>query len=67
MTSEADYAWAVEIVRAKKLAGICTVLFSPSFGEVSPAQLAEWILRDGLAVRMQLQLHKILWGEKRGV
>ena len=67
ITDEADYAWAVELVRSKKLADICTVLFSPSFGEVSPAQLAEWILRDGLTVRMQLQLHKILWGEKRGV
>ena len=66
VTNAADYAWAVELVRARKLADICTVLFSPSFGEVSPAQLAEWILRDGLAVRMQLQLHKILWGEKRG-
>ena len=67
ITDEADYAWAVELVRSKKLADICTVLFSPSFGEVSPAQLAEWILRDGLTVRMQLQLHKVLWGEKRGV
>ena len=67
ITSEADYAWAVELVRTKKLAEICTVLFSPSFGEVAPAQLAEWILRDGLPVRMQLQLHKILWGETRGV
>ena len=67
ITSEADYAWAVELVRSKKLAEICTVLFSPSFGEVAPAQLAEWILRDGLPVRMQLQLHKILWGETRGV
>ena len=67
ITDEADYAWAVELVRSKKLADICSVLFSPSYGEVSPAQLADWILRDGLTVRMQLQLHKILWGEKRGV
>ena len=67
ITGEADYAWAVELVRSKKFTDICTVLFSPSFGEISPAQLAEWILRDGLTVRMQLQLHKILWGEKRGV
>jgi 7-carboxy-7-deazaguanine synthase len=67
ITSEIDFTWASELVRSKKLVEICTVLFSPSFGEVAPAQLAEWILRDGLTVRMQLQLHKILWGEKRGV
>ena len=67
ITSEADYAWAVAMLRDKKLADLCTVLFSPSFGEVQPDRLAGWILRDALPVRMQLQLHKILWGEKRGV
>ena len=67
ITSESDYTWASGIVRDNKLAGLCTVLFSPSFGEVKPEQLADWILRDALPVRMQLQLHKILWGEKRGV
>ena len=67
LTSEADFDWAVAIVREKELASKCTVLFSPSFGQVEAAQLAHWILRAGLPVRMQLQLHKILWGEKRGV
>ena len=67
LTSEADFDWAVAIVREKQLAGRCTVLFSPSFGQVEPAQLAHWILRAALPIRMQLQLHKILWGEKRGV
>ncbi|MBL8523130.1 MAG: 7-carboxy-7-deazaguanine synthase QueE [Betaproteobacteria bacterium] len=67
ITSEADFLWAAAIVREQGLAGKCTVLFSPSFGEVGPEQLAGWILRDSLPVRMQLQLHKILWGEKRGV
>jgi 7-carboxy-7-deazaguanine synthase len=67
ITSEADYTWAVAILREKKLADRCTVLFSPSFGEVPADQLAGWILRDAVPVRMQLQLHKILWGEKRGV
>ena len=67
ITSEADYTWSVNVLRERKLAAICTVLFSPSFGEVQPAKLAEWILRDGLPVRLQLQLHKILWGETRGV
>jgi 7-carboxy-7-deazaguanine synthase len=67
ITGEADYHWAVAIVREKELAGRCTVLFSPSFGELPPERLAGWILRDGLSVRMQVQLHKVLWGEKRGV
>lgn len=67
ITSEADYTWAAEIVREKKLDGLCTVLFSPAFSELKAEHLAGWILRDGLPVRMQLQLHKILWGEKRGV
>ena len=67
ITSVTDYAWAVELLRDKDLSAICTVLFSPSFGEVQPDQLAGWILRDALPVRMQLQLHKILWGERRGV
>lgn len=67
LTSEDDYRWAATLVREKGLADLCTVLLSPSFGEVKPEVLAEWILRDGLPVRMQLQLHKILWGERRGV
>jgi 7-carboxy-7-deazaguanine synthase len=67
ITSEVDYAWSVATLQDKKLADRCTVLFSPSFGVVRPEQLAGWILRDALPVRMQLQLHKILWGEKRGV
>ncbi|MEP7156562.1 MAG: 7-carboxy-7-deazaguanine synthase QueE [Betaproteobacteria bacterium] len=67
ITSEADYNWAVSALRERALNTICTVLFSPSFGEVQPEQLAAWILRDLVPVRMQLQLHKILWGEKRGV
>lgn len=67
ITSEADYLWAEAVMEEKKLAGICPVLFSPSFGEVTPEQLAAWVLRDRLPVRMQVQLHKIIWGEKRGV
>jgi 7-carboxy-7-deazaguanine synthase len=42
------------------------VLFSPSHGQVSPADLADWIIADRLPVRFQIQLHKILWGEARG-
>ena len=67
LTSEADYDWARDLLGEKKLNNICPILFSPSFAEISPAQLAEWVLRDKLDVRMQVQLHKIIWGEKRGV
>lgn len=44
----------------------CEVLFSPSWEALEPTQLAQWILDDRLAVRMQLQLHKILWGDRPG-
>ncbi len=67
ITSEADYRWAVALLDEKKLIDAAPVLFSPAFNEVSHEQLAGWILRDRLKVRMQVQLHKIIWGEKRGV
>lgn len=61
-----DYEWSRDMVRQHQLDGICEVWFSPSFGEVNPAALAEWILQDHLPVRLQLQLHKLLWGNERG-
>ena len=67
LTSEADYAWAKSIIQDKKLNDICPVLLSPAFDEVAYSQLAEWVLRDQLKVRMQVQLHKVIWGEQRGV
>ncbi len=67
VTSEADYLWARQILREKGLNSICPVLFSPSFGQLDMALLAAWILRDRLPVRAQVQLHKIIWGETRGV
>ena len=67
ITSEADYLWARELLRTRKLNDICPVLFSPSFADVTAMQLAEWVLGDQLPVRMQVQLHKVIWGEKRGV
>jgi 7-carboxy-7-deazaguanine synthase len=67
LTSEADYQWARSIIVEKRLADICPVLLSPAFTELEYHQLAEWVLRDKLPVRMQVQLHKIIWGEKRGV
>jgi 7-carboxy-7-deazaguanine synthase len=67
ITSEGDYHWASNILRSRKLDQICAVLFSPAFGEVSAINLADWVLRDRLPVRLQVQLHKVIWGEKRGV
>ncbi len=66
LASEADYEWAKTVMRERKLDAICPVLFSPVAGQLDPAQLAGWILRDRLPVRFQLQLHKLLWGAERG-
>ena len=66
LCSRADYEWAREQVKERQLDRICTVLFSPSFGQVTPGELAEWILADRLPVRFQLQLHKVLWGDIPG-
>jgi 7-carboxy-7-deazaguanine synthase len=62
----ADYEWAREFVMEHRLASRCEVLFSPCWGRVAPAALAEWILADRLPVRFQLQLHKVLWGDVPG-
>lgn len=64
--SYADYEWAKKIISENKLAECCELLFSPAFGLQEPGELAEWILKDHLPVRFQLQLHKILWGEEKG-
>lgn len=66
LASEADYAWACNALREHGLAQRCTVLFSPVQGQLDPGRLAEWILRDRLPVRYQLQLHKVLWGNTPG-
>ncbi len=63
-----DFEWAVARVREHGLDRKVTVLFSPVFGVLPPGTLAEWILAEGAAVRMQIQLHKILWDpSRRGV
>ena len=66
LADEADYAWARETIRAHKLDAICPVLLSPVAGQLDPKQLAEWVLHDRLPVRVQLQLHKLIWGAERG-
>lgn len=66
LCDEADYIWGKQLLLEKNLAAKCEVLFSPAQGQLSPTDLADWILRDQLPVRMQLQLHKILWGNVAG-
>jgi 7-carboxy-7-deazaguanine synthase len=62
----ADYEWSRDIVEAHRLHARCDVWFSPSFSQVSPRELADWIVSDRLPVRYQLQLHKILWNDEPG-
>lgn len=67
LCSRADYDWAKQVLSQHHIADKCPVLFSPVYSQVNPADLAAWVLADKLPVRMQVQLHKILWGEKPGV
>jgi 7-carboxy-7-deazaguanine synthase len=62
-----DFDWAVEACRENDLWQRCEVLFSPVFEKLQPGVLAEWILEARVPVRFQLQLHKLLWGDKPGV
>lgn len=64
--SREDYDWSKAYLKEHALTEHCRILFSPSYGEVSPTSLAEWILADRLPVRFQLQLHKVLWGDTPG-
>ncbi len=61
-----DYEWAKGIITEHTLVSRVQVLFSPSYQQVQPRQLAEWILRDRLPVRLQIQLHKTIWGDIPG-
>jgi 7-carboxy-7-deazaguanine synthase len=64
---EKDYLWSkAKLDQYDLSAKVDEILFSPSFDEIEPAQLAEWILRDKLKIRMQMQLHKQIWGSVAG-
>ncbi len=66
--SRRDYDWAKEKIGELDLVGKHTILVAPVWGQIDPRELAEWVLEDGLSVRLQVQLHKILWGaETRGI
>ena len=68
ITGRDDYEWAKMFIREHSLTGRCTILFSPAFGMLHPRDLSQWILEDRLEVRLNLQLHKYIFGpETRGV
>jgi 7-carboxy-7-deazaguanine synthase len=66
LADRADYEWSRARLAEYQLDRRCEVLFSPVHGNLSPTELAEWILADRLPVRMQIQLHKYLWQDARG-
>ena len=68
ITSPDDYAWAKDVIARHRIESRCPVLLSPSFQQVAPSALVEWMLRDGLSARLNLQVHKYVWPpEQRGV
>jgi 7-carboxy-7-deazaguanine synthase len=62
VTSRDDFQWAVRHLDELSLWGKVPVLFSPSYGQVAPQDLAQWVLQSGKPARLQLQLHKLIWG-----
>ena len=68
VTSREDFRWSREVVARHRLEGRVAILFSPSFGQVEPRDLARWILESGVDARLSLQIHKVVWGpDARGV
>jgi len=65
LTDRADFDWAVETIATHHLVGRWPLLMAPVFGKLDPAELAAWILEAHLPVRLQLQLHKLIWGAER--
>ena len=61
LVDEADYTWAAELIREQELGGRAEVLLSPVHGRLDPKNLVEWMLRDRLPARLNLQLHKYIW------
>ncbi len=64
--SREDFDWARGITEQHRLHAVCDVLFSPSHAQVSPRELADWIVAERLPVRFQMQLHKLLWNDEPG-
>jgi len=64
---ENDFIWSKHVIDKYQLENKCEILFSPSSAQLDATTLANWVLRDQLNVRFQIQLHKYLWGNKPGV
>lgn len=68
ITSRSDYEWAKQVMLRHRLVGKTPILMSPSFGQIEPRELVEWMLADGLPARLNLQVHKYVWPpDTRGV
>src|SRR5512139_2974742 len=67
VSSEEDYRYAKEVVARYRQDMKWGILFSPAFGHLAPDRLAGWMIGDGLDARLQLQLHKLVWGPEGGV
>jgi len=67
ISSIEDFNWALDKLTVNDLSNKCTVIFSPNTSTVNPSQLAQWIIDRNVPVRLGIQLHKVIWGEKRGV
>ena len=67
LSSREDYEWAKKFIKEENLIQKAPIIFSPVYKNLSYENLSEWILEDKLSVRFQVQLHKIIWGEKTGV
>ena len=67
IANKEDYDWSKKMIENYSLNKICPLLFSPVYNKIDISTLADWILEDGLNVKLQMQLHKHIWGEKKGV
>ena len=67
LSSRGDYEWEKKFIKEENLIDKAPIIFSPVYKDLSYVNLSEWILEDNLVVRFQVQLHKIIWGEKKGV
>lgn len=61
-----DYDYALNAISKNRLTDKCQILFSPSYQQLDPKQLGQWMLEDKAPARLQLQMHKYLWGDEPG-
>ena len=67
IANKKDYDWSKKMIKKHNLNKICPILFSPVYDKINISRLAEWILEDGLTIKLQMQLHKHIFGDKKGV